>query len=79
VNIIVGQDQKFWMTDAGKWHFKAQYIQHNYMLFIWASYRDWRKWKILAWKQCIWERQIDVSLHCITNLEAKCCARYLDL
>ena len=58
---IVGQNQEFW-TDAGKWHFKEQYMQHNYVLILWAIYQDQKKWKILAGKWHLGTMWIEVSL-----------------
>jgi hypothetical protein len=62
---IVGQNQEFWMTDAGKRHFEERCIQYNYTLFIWVLCRDQRKWTILVGEQCTWEQFIEVSLYII--------------
>jgi len=47
---IVGQDQEFQTTDAGKWHFEEQYMQHNYALILWMMCQDEKEWTVLAGK-----------------------------
>jgi hypothetical protein len=59
---IVGQDQEFWMTDTVKWHVEEWCIRYNYTLFIWAIYRDQKKWTILAGKRCTWNQWREVLL-----------------
>jgi hypothetical protein len=39
----VGKDQKFWVTDAIKQHFKKWCIWYNYTLFIWAIFAGLEK------------------------------------
>jgi hypothetical protein len=41
-------------------------------LFIWEMYRDQRKWMILAWKQCMREWWIEVSLYLSSCAQLLC-------
>jgi hypothetical protein len=47
-------------------------------LFIWALYRDQRKWTILIWKHCMWQRWVEFSLYSVFLFIQPFCIQFLN-